>query len=197
LLRTQSRSNSFGAIGGERPRRAAGAWSASRANLRFVDDFIRDARWDLIDKFGTMVEGTPVDSVGDLRRFADKCAALLDDWPPDGACDLLRVARSLFVHAWLDVDFFMVCANVSLQAIETVVRQMYPLDTKVPLAALVKRVEEANLLPPEILEVMRNGVEIRNQLSHPLGVATFKPSIASSILIVAHRFVASLGHHAA
>ena len=162
-----------------------------------MDDFIRDARWDLIDKFDTMVEGTPVDSVGDLWRFADKCAALLDDSPPDGACDILRVARSLFVHAWLDVDFFMVCANVSLQAIETVVRQMYPLDTKVPLAALVKRVEEANLLPPEILEVMRNGVEIRNQLSHSLGVATFNPSIASSVLIVAHRFVVSLGHHAA
>jgi hypothetical protein len=65
------------------------------------------------------------------------------------------------------------------------------------MSGLVKRVEEAYLLPPEILEVMHNGVEIRNELSHPLGVVTFKPSIASSILIVAHRFVASLGHHAA
>lgn len=159
--------------------------------------FVRDYRWDLIDKYHAMVEGEPIESTDDLRRFVDKCAALLDEAPPNGAGDILRVARSLFVHGWLDVDFFMVCASLSLQAVETVVRQMYPDDGKVPFARLVNRVEEARLLPTEILEIMRNGVELRNQLAHPLGVATFEPALTSSILIVSHRFIASLSHHAA
>jgi hypothetical protein len=124
------------------------------------------------------------------------CAEILDAAPPDGAGDILRVARSLFVHAWLDVDFFTVCASLSLQAVETVVRQMYPDDEKIPYSRLVTRIEQAKLFPPEILEIMRNGIEIRNQLAHPLGVAKFDPEITASILVISHRFVAILSHHA-
>ncbi len=44
----------------------------------------------------------------------------------DGPFQLLRTARSLFIHSWYDLDFLMVAALVANQAVEAAFRVLYP-----------------------------------------------------------------------
>ncbi len=128
-----------------------------------------------------------MESLADLRGFVDSCESLVADGLEDGASELLRLAERLFAHSWLDADFLSVCAVVSLQAIETLFRRMYPGEERVPFAVLVTRVEKEEILPLGIISIVRGSLDLRNDMSHPLTMALWKPARTALLLQAAHR----------
>ena len=158
--------------------------------------FAHDRRWEDLDPSLKRLGDAPLESLEDLRRFSDSCYVLVAVSSQDGASELLRVARSLFEHSWLDIDFLGVSVMISLQTIETLLRQMYPNEQSVTLWELINRVEELGLLSPELVAVLHGSRDLRNDLSHPLTVVPWEPGHAVLVLQTAHRFHRVLSQHA-
>lgn len=156
--------------------------------------FTHDARWESF--VNLKLSEDPLETLDDLIRFTMTCVGYISKVPSDGASKLLKVARSLFIHSWLDADFLSVCAVVCLQAFEAQLRQIYPGEEKVPFMALVKRIEDAGILSPVLVTVVKGGVDLRNQMAHPLTVASWEPANVALLLETSHRLLALLWRHA-
>jgi hypothetical protein len=62
-----------------------------------------------------------------LDGLATEWAELLPDAVgQDGPGALLRMARSLFAHAWFDYEFMVVACLIGFQAMEAAFRMLYP-----------------------------------------------------------------------
>ena len=147
----------------------------------------RDPRWSQWSAGDDVIDGRPIRSIRDLRGHSRKCLELLPIGELPGSASVLRVARSLFVHSWFDVDFLSVTCMASQQAFEAALHELYPETPS--FKRLVNRAEKAGVFTKEIAEVARSGIDIRDLLSHPLDVASCYPSFASSMLMVSHRLV--------
>jgi len=153
-----------------------------------------DERWQLFAA-GLGASGQPTAmTFGYLRSRADEWAALapkVED-PFGGPGALLRMARSLFAHSWFDYEFMAVGCTVAFQALEAALRPVYHGEEKVPARALLKRIESAGILPPNIAAVADSGFELRNRLSHPVEQSAFTPPMAISMIETSHRLVGLL-----
>jgi hypothetical protein len=156
--------------------------------------FAHDPRWGIF--VNKRLGDARLATLDDLVQFTKVCIEIISSAQPDGASELLKVARSLFIHSWLDADFLSICAVVCLQALEAQVRQIYPGEEKVPFMALVNRIEDAGILPPVLVAVVKGGVDLRNQMAHPLTVATWEPANTALLLETSHRLLAIMWRHA-
>ncbi|MHB8379683.1 MAG: hypothetical protein ACYDB2_07175 [Acidimicrobiales bacterium] len=111
----------------------------------------------------------------------------------ESAVELLSMARRLFVHSWYDYEFLAISMTICLQALEAAFRRLYPdADDRVPFKKLVKRLEVEEGIPPEITATGYAAVELRNLLSHPLGIASTSFADAVATIEGTHRFVCYL-----
>lgn len=125
-----------------------------------------------------------------LDELASEWAQLVPEELADsGAVVLLRMARSLFAHAWFDYEFMVVACVIAFQAMEAAFRELYPDAEKVPFRRLVRRAADQGILPPNIAGLAETGVELRNQFSHPLTQAALTVGMAAPILENTHRMV--------
>jgi hypothetical protein len=116
-----------------------------------------------------------------LDGLAAEWAELLPDAVgQDGPGALLRMARSLFAHAWL----------IGFQAMEAAFRVLYPNSERVPLRKLIRRAEREGILPSNIADVADTGAGLRNLFSHPATQAALTVGMAASMLENTHRLVA-------
>ena len=128
-----------------------------------------------------------------LRELADEWAQLI---PPQfdedhGPIALLRMARSLFAHAWFDYEFMVVACLIGLQAMEAAFHVLYPdANEKVPFRALVRRAREDGTLTPSLADIAEAGVDLRNVFSHPATQAALSVGAAGGLLEPTHRMVA-------
>jgi len=134
----------------------------------------------------------------EMMSFA-RLAELAEEWdgivPPqpaglDGPTHLLRMARSLFAHSWFDYEFMTVACLLGFQAMEAAFRAMYPEPDGRPLWKLVNQAERDAILLPNIAEVARTGVELRNLYSHPRTQSVLTVGMAAPMLENTHRLVA-------
>ncbi len=125
-----------------------------------------------------------------LEDLASEWAELVPDaLTADGPASLLRMARSLFAHAWFDYEFTAVACLVGFQAMEAAFRELYPDASKKPFVALVRRARDEGILPTEIAELAETGVELRNLFSHPAAQGAFTIGMAAPMLENTHRMV--------
>ena len=128
-----------------------------------------------------------------LEEVTERCAALvpaeLEGW---GSLNLLKMARSLFLHAWFDYEFMVLSCLVGLQAVEAGLREIYPDAEKVPFRRLVRRARDDGYLPPNIADLAHAAAQLRNRLSHPRDQAAFTIGMAAPVLENTHRLVVLL-----
>ena len=105
-----------------------------------------------------------------------------------GSVKLLRLARSLFVHAWFDYEFLAVAALVGFQAMETAFRELYP-GAERPFRSLVRQAHQERILSNAIADLAMTGIELRNLYSHPLTQYVAGPGQTGSMLENTHRMV--------
>lgn len=150
-----------------------------------------DPRWANI--VGAMSEAGEVRMIAfeDLEGLASEWAELVPSSVVDtGPGALLRMARSLFAHAWFDYEFMVVACLVGLQAMEAAFRLLYPDAGKKPVMFLVRRAQQEDVLPESIAELAERGVELRNSFSHPATQSAFTLGLAAPMLENTHRMVA-------
>ncbi|WP_375479130.1 hypothetical protein [uncultured Jatrophihabitans sp.] len=154
-------------------------------------DAIPDRRWANI--VGRMTPGGV--EMMSFARLADLAAEWEDIVPPqsaelDGPPRLLRMARSLFAHSWFDYEFMTVACLLGFQAMEASFRALYPDPDGRPLRKLVNQAEQDAILPVNIAELARSGVELRNLYSHPRTQSVLTVGMAAPMLENTHRLVA-------
>jgi hypothetical protein len=120
-------------------------------------------------------------------EWAELVPSSMDD---SGPVALLRMARSLFAHAWFDYEFMAVACLVGFQAMEAAFRALYPDAERTPFMALVRRAREEGILPNNIADLAETGVELRNLFSHPATQGAFTVGMAAPTLENTHRLVA-------
>ena len=150
-----------------------------------------DPRWGiLVGGFDGAGQPYPM-TFAKLAEIASSWESLVEAPPPDldGPDRLLKIARSLLVHSWFDYEFMVVACLMALQAMEASFRILYPESEKRPLVKLVNQAERENVLPPNIAELARSAVELRNLFSHPATQATVTLGMAASVLENTHRLV--------
>jgi hypothetical protein len=126
-----------------------------------------------------------------LDGLAAEWAELLPDAVgQEGPGALLRMARSLFAHAWFDYEFMVVACLIGFQAIEAGFRVLYPNSEQVPLRKLIRRAEREGILPSNIADVADTSAELRNLFSHPATQTALTVGMAASMLENTHRLVA-------
>jgi hypothetical protein len=126
-----------------------------------------------------------------LEELASEWADLVPgEFEDRGPALLLRMARSMFVHAWFDYEFMAVGCAVGFQAMEAAFRELYGDAGKKPFKALVTRARDEEVLPHDIADLALTGVELRNWLSHPATQAGFTVGMAAPTLENTHRLVA-------
>ncbi len=106
-----------------------------------------------------------------------------------GPAALLRMARSLFAHAWFDYEFMVVACLIGFQAMEAAFRLLYPDKPRTPLRTLIRRAEGEGILPSNIADLADTGAELRNHFSHPATQAALTVGMAASMLENTHRLV--------
>ena len=129
-----------------------------------------------------------------LIRLSNEWLAIIpSEMNDEPALKLLSMSRRLFVHSWYDYEFLAVAMTICFQALEAAFRRLY-LDAsdRVPFKALVNRLEDEVGMPSEIVAAGYSAVEIRNLLSHPLGIARTSFADAAVTLEGTHRYVAYL-----
>ncbi len=150
-----------------------------------------DRRW--ADIVGRMtLDGVEMMSFARLADLAAEWEGIIPPQPAeiDGPAQLLRMARSLFAHSWFDYDFMTVACLLGFQAMEAAFRALYPEPEGRPLLKLVNQAERDAILPHNIAELARSGVELRNLYSHPRTQSVLSVGMAASMLENAHRLVA-------
>lgn len=110
----------------------------------------------------------------------------------DGPFQLLRTARSLFMHSWYDFDFLMVAALVANQAVEAAFRVLYTEPPQARFQALIERAKSEGHLSGEQALLADDFREMRNLLSHPLAQADGDVLATVNMLGCAHQIVASI-----
>ena len=137
-------------------------------------------------------------SAEDLEAIVDTWTPLLDRVEDAGTLALLSSARALFTQSWLRYELLVDASLKALQAVECGLRQiLYPiLPVTTPFKSLVWRAESDGLLIPSEADLLRAGVELRNALSHPLGVRLFTPGMAADIIERGHEFVSIFARRA-
>lgn len=126
-----------------------------------------------------------------LAELATGWAELLpSDMINDGPAELLRSARSQFMHSWFDYGFMTNACLAGFQAMEAAFRVLYTDEERVPFRVLIRRAREQGILPDNIADVAAAGAELRNSFSHPIGTAVLTPGMAVSMLGNTHRLVA-------
>ncbi len=65
-----------------------------------------------------------------------------------------------------------------------------------PTAELGTRVEKEEILPLGIISIVRGSLDLRNDMSHPLTVALWKPAHTALLLQTAHRLHSVLSRRA-
>ena len=148
----------------------------------------RDPRWaNILGGFSPDGQPTPMSfkALHDLTlEWEEASPAYSAD---HGVGALLRTARSLFAHSWFDYEFMAVACLVGFQAVEAAFRYLYPGEERTPYRQLVERAETEAILPHDIAEVAKAGVELRNFLSHPLAQSGFTVGMAAGMLETQHR----------
>ena len=150
-----------------------------------------DPRWSMIVG-GLTPEGQvlPMSSTV-LESLASEWAATVSNVEAFGGTELLAKARSLFVLSWFDYDVMVDACLAGFQAVEATFRHVAFPDAsdRLPFKRLVDRAEQDDLLSADKADVVRAGVELRNQLSHPGGTTTFSLGTAGPMLQIAHLVV--------
>ena len=152
---------------------------------------VPDRRWANI--VGRMTpDGVEMMSFAQLADLAAEWEGIVAPQPAelDGPTHLLRMARSLFAHSWFDYEFMTVACLLGFQAMEASFRALYPEPEGRPLLKLVNQAEREAILPGNIAELARTGVELRNRYSHPRTQSVLTVGMAAPMLENTHRLVA-------
>jgi hypothetical protein len=151
----------------------------------------RDERWqNVVGGISASGNVLPM-SVDVLEGLADELQEIVGDLQ-GGPSGLLTTARSLLVQSWLNYDLLAQACLTSLQAAEAAIRSHYPDRGKVPFRKLVDRAEQDGLLTSEAVDALRDGVDLRNELSHPEEQMSFTLGMALPVLRASHLLVAEL-----
>jgi hypothetical protein len=147
-----------------------------------------DPRWELFTAGAT--PGGPVRpmSFEALEKLASEWEEFVPTGPgTEGPASLLRAARSLFKHSWFDYEFMPIACLLGFQALEAAFRVLYTEDGHPRFRELVDRAIREELLPPNIGDVARTAVELRNLFSHPAMHTAFTLRMAAPMLENTHR----------
>jgi hypothetical protein len=123
-----------------------------------------------------------------LTAQADEWAATVpEDYGPEGPVELLRVARSLYLHSPMDSGFLVAAMVMALQAVEAAFRLLLPeYDPQPTFHSLIERALEAEILTPEIAETMHSSRKLRNLLGHPMGTYDAERDLAARVIETSH-----------
>ena len=125
----------------------------------------RDPRWE---EDWLWPGGAP--TLEELTSRAESLRAMVPENAPDlGPLQLLRTARSLFVHSLYDRDFMPVAVLIGYQAVEAAFRWAYSQPPHASFETLIKRAHADGYLSSDGKEWADFFREMRNMLSHPLG----------------------------
>jgi hypothetical protein len=152
---------------------------------------VPDRRWANI--VGRMTpDGVEMMSFGRLADLAAQWEGIVQPQSAelDGPTHLLRMARSLFAHSWFDYEFMTVACLLGFQEMEAAFRALYPEPEGRPLLKLVNQAEREAIMPRNIAELARTGVELRNVYSHPRTQSVLTVGMAAPMLENTHRLVA-------
>lgn len=115
------------------------------------------------------------------------------DGTPEGARDLLRVSREMFVHAAFLYDLFTVAAAWSFLALEAALRdRLVPVGNRVTLGGLVQRAERRGLLNAKEAQKLGAGTELRNSFLHAQELGVLSPGTSQMLLAATHEAIANL-----
>jgi hypothetical protein len=123
-------------------------------------------------------------SVEVLQELSADWAAIIEDVQPFGGTELLARARSLVRASWFAYELLVMACLVGFQAVEAMFRQgLFP-DAKerVSFRQMADRSEREGFFGSNVADVLRAGVELRNDLSHPIRHSQPKGNFAGCML---------------
>jgi len=105
---------------------------------------------------------------------------------PDELREMIDVARRLFLHAYLDYDFFNVCIEHILLTTEAVLKvglgytspREYPEKSKWTLRPLLEDALKRGMLPERFLGTTDSLAKLRNMVAHPKSHTIINAAIA-------------------
>lgn len=117
----------------------------------------------------------------------------VSDAVPEGVADVLRIARSLFVHSYFVYEFSLTAVTWALLVLEASLRDCLHADERTPFAALIKDAEANGLLTREEAESIDAGRQLRNRIVHGhLLVTVLTPGAAAQMLQATHEAISDL-----
>jgi hypothetical protein len=132
--------------------------------------------------------------VGDRVALEEHAA----DWRvseavPDGVSEVLRIARSLFVHSYFVYEFSLTAVTWALFVLEASLRDCLAASERTTFAALIKEAEARGLLAQPEADAVNAARELRNRIVHGhLLVTTLSPGAAAQFIKATHEAISDL-----